>query len=135
MNDKAYDHSVAQWKNLASGTVGTVTGVGTALIASPVAGAAVGGAAGTASSMVLEELFKNAEGDAKGDAGQAMGEHWESGMDRNLHYTEVAAEQAAKVNHRNLPDVGEWARTAARDGFHGAETSVQTTGADLKTDI
>ncbi|MGW4385618.1 hypothetical protein [Streptomyces sp. NPDC004685] len=135
VSDKAYDHSVAQWKNLASGTVGTVTGVGTALIASPVAGAAVGGAAGTASSMILEELFKNAEGDAKGDAGQAMGEHWESGMDRNLHYTEIAAEQAAKMNHRSLPDVGEWARTAARDGFNSAETSVRTTGADLQTDI
>ncbi|WP_406106297.1 hypothetical protein OG698_28345 [Streptomyces sp. NBC_01003] len=135
VSDKAYDHSVAQWKNLASGTVGTVTGVGTALIASPVAGAAVGGAAGTASSMILEELFKNAEGDEKSNAGQAMGEHWENGMDRNLRYTELAAEEAAKANHRSLPDVGEWARTGARDGFNMAETNVRATGADLQTDI
>ncbi|MGW6360346.1 hypothetical protein ACWFR5_35585 [Streptomyces sp. NPDC055092] len=135
LKDKAYDHSVAQWKNLASGTVGTVTGVGTAVIASPVAGAAVGGAAGTASSVILEELFKNAEGDAKSNAGQEMGEHWENGMDRNLRYTEVAAEEAAKVHHRSLPDVGEWARTAARYGFNSAETNVRATGADLQTDI
>ncbi|MER7199359.1 hypothetical protein CG723_15140 [Streptomyces sp. CB01635] len=135
VKDKAYDHSIAQWKNLASGTVGTVTGVGTALIASPVAGAAAGGAAGTASSMLLEELFKNAEGDEKSNSGQKMGEHWENGMDRNIHYTERAAEEAAKANHQKLPDVGEWARTGARDGFNSAETNIRATGADLQTDI
>ncbi|MGP4047237.1 hypothetical protein [Streptomyces sp. 2A115] len=134
--DKAYEHSVAQWKNAISGTVGTVTGVGTTLIASPAGGAAVGGIAGTATSMVLEEIFKDAEGKAKDEAGPVMGEHWESGLDSNGKYTEKAAETAAKNHNRtDLPDVGEWARDGAQRGFDASGTNVGAMAADLKTDI
>lgn len=134
--DKAYEHSVAQWKNLISGTAGTVTGVGATFIASPVGGAAAGGAAGTATSMILEELFKDAEGKAKGDAGLIMGEHWESGLDRNNKYTEHAAEAAAKSHNRtDLSDVGEWARNGAQRGYEASGSSVSAMAPDLKTDV
>ncbi|MER7692891.1 hypothetical protein [Streptomyces sp. NPDC097610] len=134
--DKAYEHSVAQWKNAISGTVGTITGVGTTFITSPAGGAAAGGIAGTATSMVLEELFKDAEGKAKDDAGPVMGEHWESGLDSNSKYTEKAAEAAAKNNNRSdLPDVGEWARDGAQRGFNASGTNVIAMAPDLKTDV
>lgn len=134
--DQAYEHSVAQRKNAISGLVGTVTGVGATLIASPAGGAAASGIAGTATSMILEEVFKDAEGKAKGDAGAVMGEHWESGLDSNSGYTERAAETAAKNHGRaDLPDVGEWARVAAQRGFGDSGTNVTTMAPDLKTDI
>ncbi|WP_405636200.1 hypothetical protein OHB53_28690 [Streptomyces sp. NBC_00056] len=135
VKDSEYDHSIAQWKNFASGSLGTITGVGTAFIASPVAGAAVGGAVGTGSSMLLEELFKDAEGAEKSNSGYEMGARWENGLDSNIKYTEKAAEAAAKSQNRNLPDIGEWARIAAQDGYEGAAVKVQTTGADLQTEI
>ncbi|MFF3207301.1 DUF6571 family protein [Streptomyces sp. NPDC002962] len=134
--DKAYEHSVAQWKNVISGTVGTVTGVGTTFIVSPVGGAAAGGIAGTATSVILEELFKDAEGKAKGNAGPLMGEYWESGLDNNNGYTERAAETAAKNRGRaDLPDVGEWARVGAERGFKDSGTNVTAMAPDLKTDV
>ncbi|MCX5367559.1 DUF6571 family protein [Streptomyces sp. NBC_00103] len=134
--DKAYEHSVAQWKNVISGTVGTVTGVGTTFIVSPVGGAAAGGIAGTATSVILEELFKDAEGKAKGNAGPLMGEYWESGLDSNNGYTEKAAETAAKNRSRaDIPDVGEWARVGAERGFKDSGTNVTAMAPDLKTDV
>ncbi|MGW2510630.1 hypothetical protein ACWC0A_14565 [Streptomyces scopuliridis] len=134
--DKAYEHSVAQWKNGISGVVGTGVGVGTSFIASPVGGAAAGGAAGTVTSVVLEELFKDAEGKAKDEAGPVMGEHWESGLESNTKYTEKAAELAAEAHKRTgLEDAGEWARTGAQSGFRASETNVNSMAADLKTDI
>ncbi|MET8226115.1 hypothetical protein [Streptomyces sp. NPDC005301] len=134
--DKAYEHSIAQRKNFISGAVGTVTGVGASFITSPVGGAAAGGAAGTATSMVLEEIFKDAEGKAKDDAGPVMGEYWETGLDSNSKYTEMAAEEAAKGHRRtDLPDVGEWARDGAQRGFKESGTNVSAMASDLKTDI
>ncbi|MFJ1812581.1 MULTISPECIES: DUF6571 family protein [unclassified Streptomyces] len=134
--DKAYEHSVAQWKNVISGTVGTVTGVGTTFIVSPAGGAAAGGIAGTATSVILEELFKDAEGKAKGDAGPLMGKYWESGLDSNNGYTEKAAEAAAKnASRTDLPDVGEWARVGAERGFKDSGTNVTAMAPDLKTDV
>jgi hypothetical protein len=134
--DKAYEHSVAQWKNAISGTVGTITGVGTTFIASPAGGAVAGGVAGTATSMILEEVFQDAEGKAKDEAGPVMGEHWETGLDNNSKYTEKAAEIAAKNHNRaDLPDVGEWARDGAQRGFNSSGTNVNAMAPDLKTDI
>ncbi|MDQ0583831.1 DUF6571 family protein [Streptomyces rishiriensis] len=134
--DKAYEHSVAQWKNVISGTVGTVTGVGTTFIVSPVGGAAAGGVAGTATSVILEELFKDAEGKAKGNAGPLMGQYWESGLDSNNGYTEKAAETAATNRSRaDLTDVGEWARVGAERGFKDSGTNVIAMAPDLKTDV
>ena len=134
--DKAYEHSVAQWKNVISGTAGTLTGVGASFIVSPAGGAAAGGIAGTATSVILEELFKDAEGKAKDDAGPVMGEYWESGLDSNNGYTEKAAETAAKNRNRSdLPDVGEWARVGAERGFKESGTNVTAMAPDLKTDV
>ncbi|MFF9775376.1 hypothetical protein ACF1HJ_17175 [Streptomyces sp. NPDC013978] len=137
-DDKAYDHSVAQWKNGVSGVIGTGIGVGATFVASPVAGAAAGGLASTVSSMVLEELFKNAEGHAKEDAGSTMGENWESGLEENAAYTERAAELAAEAHGRtDLQDISvdEKARTAAQQGFRDAGTNTEYMTPHLKTDI
>ncbi|MGW1494619.1 hypothetical protein [Streptomyces sp. NPDC002402] len=134
--DKKYEQSVAQWKNGISGGVGTGIGVGVSFIASPVVGAAVGGGASTVSSMILEELFQDAEGKAKDEAGAKMGENWENGQDSNLKYTRNAAEAAAKAHH--LPDsgdIGEWARTGARDGYLSAGTYADQVAPELQTEI
>ncbi|MDX3714326.1 hypothetical protein [Streptomyces europaeiscabiei] len=137
-DDKAYDHSVTQWKNGVSGVIGTGIGVGATFVASPIAGAAAGGVASTVSSLVLEELFKNAEGHAKEDAGSVMGENWESGLEENAAYTERAAELAAKAHGRtDLQDISvdEKARTAAQQGFRDAGTNTEYMAPHLKTDI
>ncbi|NYV74307.1 DUF6571 family protein [Streptomyces sp. UH6] len=133
--DKAYEQSVAQRKNVISGVVGTAAGVGVSFIASPVAGAAVSGVVGGATSVILEGIFADAEGKAKEEAGPVMGELWESGKDSNSKYTELAAETAAKNYNLDLPDVGEWARDGAREGFTDSGVNVNGTAADLKTDI
>lgn len=134
--DQAYEESVARWKDGISGGIGTGIGVGTSYIASPVGGAVVGGVAETVSGAVLEQLFKNAEGKAKGDAGLIMGEQWDSGMEQNNTYAKKAAESAVEKHHRDdLPDVGEWARTATERAFKLSESSVNSMAADLKTDI
>jgi hypothetical protein len=136
--DKAYDHAVTQWKNGASGVIGTGIGVGTTFIASPVAGAAAGGAASTVSSLVLEELFQDVEGKAKENAGAAMGERWESGVDQNSRYTERAAELAAKIHdRRDLQEVSidEKARVAAQQGFRDAGVNAEHMAPHLKTEI
>jgi uncharacterized membrane protein len=82
--DKEYEHAVAQKKNIISGTVGTVVGVGTSFVATPWIGAAVGGAAGTVTSTVLESVFKDAEGHSMDQAQQPGGEYWQEGLARNL---------------------------------------------------
>ncbi|MFH9071925.1 hypothetical protein [Streptomyces alboflavus] len=134
--DKAYEESVARWKDGIAGGVGTGIGVGTSYIASPVGGAVVGGVADTVTSAVLEDLFKNAEGKAKGEAGLIMGESWDAGMKESNRYVETAVERAAKEHHRSdLPDAGEWARGAARRGFMLSESTVNAMAPDLKTDI
>ncbi|MEX3101420.1 MULTISPECIES: hypothetical protein [unclassified Streptomyces] len=137
-DDKAYEHSVAQWKNTASGAIGTGIGVGVSFIATPVGGAVAGGVAGSVSSLVLEELFQDAEGHAKDDAGAAMGEEWETGVDQNSAYTERAAELAAKAHNRtDLQDdsIDEKARAAAQQGFRAAGANSQFMTPHLKTDI
>ncbi|MFD9068830.1 DUF6571 family protein [Streptomyces lasiicapitis] len=134
--DRAYEESVARWKDGISGGIGVGIGVGTSYIASPVGGAVVGGVAETVTGAVLEDLFKNAEGKAKGDAGLIMGESWDAGMNENNQYIETAAERAAKEHRRtDLPDVGEWSREAGRRGFMLSESSVNAMAPDLKTDI
>ncbi|WP_125261807.1 DUF6571 family protein [Streptomyces alboflavus] len=134
--DKAYEESVARWKDGISGGIGTGIGVGTSYIASPVGGAVVGGVAETVTSGVLEHVFKDAQGKAKGDAGLIMGENWESGMMQNLKYSEESAELATKHHHRtDIPDVGEWARAAAEKGYMLSESWVNGTAPELKTDI
>lgn len=134
VKDKDFDHSVAQWKNFLSGTVGTGVGVGTSFIASPAVGAGVGGAAGTATSMMLEELFKDAEGSAKDDAGAKMGEDWENGTQANMKYTSAAAFNAAKQYHLDR-DVSTWAEQSSNQGFLEGGNYMERVGAELVTDI
>ncbi|MEU6244453.1 hypothetical protein [Streptomyces sp. NPDC047024] len=134
--DKDFDHSVSQWKNVLSGGIGTGVGVGTSFIASPVVGAGVGGAAGTATSVVLEELFKDAEGSAKDDAGSKMGENWQNGSENNMKYTRRAAYEAAKAYH--LPhsdDVATWAESSSSQGFGEGGDYMERVGPELVTDI
>ncbi|MEU6668215.1 hypothetical protein [Streptomyces sp. NPDC046727] len=134
--DKDFDHSVAQWKNLLSGTVGTGIGVGTSYIASPAVGAGVGGAAGTATSMMLEELFKDAEGSAKDNAGNQMGKDWQLGNENNIKYTRKAAFNAARAYH--LPhgdDVSTWAEDSSSKGYMEGGSYMRQVGPELVTDI
>ncbi|WP_225823236.1 hypothetical protein [Streptomyces naphthomycinicus] len=134
LKDKEFDHSVAQWKNFLSGTVGTGVGVGTSFIASPAVGAGVGGAAGTATSMMLEELFKDAEGSAKDDAGAKIGKDWENGNQANMKYTSAAAYNAAKQYHLG-GDVATWAEQSSSQGFLEGGDYMERVGAELVTDI
>ncbi|MBL1108059.1 hypothetical protein JK361_26300 [Streptomyces sp. 5-8] len=134
LKDKDFDHSVAQWKNFLSGTVGTGVGVGTSFIASPAVGAGVGGAAGTATSMMLEELFKDAEGSAKDDAGAKIGKDWENGNQANMKYTSAAAYNAAKQYHLS-GDVATWAEQSSSQGFLEGGGYMERVGAELVTDI
>ncbi|MEU0337199.1 hypothetical protein [Streptomyces sp. NPDC006193] len=134
--DKDFDHSVAQWKNLLSGTVGTGVGVGTSFIASPAVGAGVGGVAGTATSMMLEELFKDAEGSAKDDAGTEMGKNWQLGNENNIKYTRKAAYNAARAYHlSNTGDVSTWAEDSSSQGFMEGGNYMKQVGPELVTDI
>ncbi|GGR99215.1 MULTISPECIES: DUF6571 family protein [Streptomyces] len=134
--DKDFDHSVAQWKNFISGTVGTGVGVGTSFIASPAVGAGVGGAAGTGTSMMLEELFKDAEGDAKENAGPKMGENWQFGNANNMKYTRKAAFDTATAYHiANTDDVASWAEDSSSKGFLEGGNYMQQVGPELITDI
>ncbi|MFF0596660.1 hypothetical protein [Streptomyces antibioticus] len=135
-SDKDYDHAVGQWKNLASGVVGTGIGMGTSVIVSPVVGAGVGGAAGTVTSMVLEELFQDAEGSAKEDAGPKIGENWENGQDNNMKYTRRAASEAARAHDVSHPgDVATWAEDEASKGYLAAGDYMDRVAPELITDI
>ncbi|WP_225840080.1 hypothetical protein [Streptomyces sp. NK08204] len=136
VKDKDFDHSVAQWKNVLSGGIGTGVGVGTSFIASPAVGAGIGGAAGTATSVVLEELFKDAEGSAKDEAGGKMGENWQNGAENNMKYTRKAAFTAARTYQLANPgDVSTWAETSSSQGFQEAGGYMERVGAELVTDI
>jgi hypothetical protein len=120
--DKAYDHSIAQRKNLISGAVGTVVGAGTSLIATPWTGAAVGGAAGTVTSVVLEQVFKDAEGHALEEQYERMGDAWQAALSRNNECVSTAALSAAEKYNMNGEDVDSWSREAARQGFVNARS-------------
>ncbi|GEC06382.1 hypothetical protein SSP24_40370 [Streptomyces spinoverrucosus] len=118
--DKAYDHSIAQRKNLIAGGVGTVVGVGASLIATPWVGAAVGGTAGTVTSVVLERVFKDAEGHALQQKYDAMGDAWQASLSTNNEYVSTAALTTAEQYKLNGDDVDKWSREAARQGFINA---------------
>jgi hypothetical protein len=134
--DKDFDHSVAQWKNLISGTVGTGVGVGTSFIASPAVGAGVGGAAGTGTSMMLEELFKDVEGDAKDKAGPKMGQNWQFGNANHMKYTRKAAFETANGYHiPHSDDVASWAEDSSSKGFLEGGNYMQQVGPELITEI
>ncbi|MER6407114.1 hypothetical protein ABT269_27160 [Streptomyces viridosporus] len=134
--DDEYDHSVAQWKNTASGAIGLGVGVGTSFIASPVAGAAAAGAAGTVSSVVMEELFKDLEGDARSNAGSRMGENWENGQDSNMKYTRRAASEAARAHGHAAPgDVASWAEDESVKGYLTAGHYMERVAPELVTEI
>ncbi|MER6344198.1 hypothetical protein ACWC10_07305 [Streptomyces sp. NPDC001595] len=118
--DKAFDHSIAQRKNLISGAVGTVVGVGTSFVATPWVGAAVGGGAGTVTSMVLEQMFKDAEGHALEQKYKQMGDSWQAALTTNNEYVGTAALATAEKYHLDGEDIDSWSREAARQGFINA---------------
>ncbi|WP_338701169.1 hypothetical protein V2W30_29280 [Streptomyces sp. Q6] len=121
--DKDFDYGVSQRKNIISGTVGTVVGVGTSFVATPWVGAAVGGAAGTATSAVLEGVFKDAEGHALEKASDEMGSRWQAGLSRNNEYVALGAQTAANEYHlKNTDDIGTWAREGSRQGYINARS-------------
>ncbi|MGW8064368.1 hypothetical protein ACVV2G_19355 [Streptomyces ziwulingensis] len=135
-SDSDYDHSVAQWKNVISGTVGLGVGVGTSFIASPAVGAGVGAAAGTVTSVTLEQMFKDAEGNAKDGAGPKMGEHWENGQDSNMAYTRRAASEAARAHsHPHPGDVATWAENESSKGYLSAGDYMGRVAPELLTEI
>lgn len=135
-SDEKYAHSVAQWKNTASGAIGLGVGVGTSFIASPVAGAATAGAAGTVTSVVMEQLFKDLEGSAKGDAGSKIGENWENGQDSNMKYTRRAASESARAHGHTTPgDVASWAEDESAKGYLSAGDYMERIAPDLLTEI
>ncbi|MEU9335419.1 DUF6571 family protein [Streptomyces sp. NPDC048290] len=115
--DKEYAESVAQRKNLISGTVGTVVGVGTSFVATPWVGALAGGAAGTVSSMVLESVFSDAEGKAAEGSQEAAGDVWQEGYEQNTRVTENAAREAARLHGLETGDIGIATREAAQQGY------------------
>ncbi|MGY3204397.1 hypothetical protein [Streptomyces sp. TE5632] len=123
--DKGYEEAVAQRKNIISGTVGTVVGVGTSFIATPWIGAVAGGGANTVTSVVLEEVFKDAEGHAKQEAQVTGGRFWQEGMQRNLDITQTAVRAAAeKYQTIDAGDAAMAAREANRQGYLNARAIV-----------
>ncbi|MBD0422260.1 hypothetical protein H0H10_24405 [Streptomyces sp. TRM S81-3] len=124
--DKGFEHAIAQRKNLISGAVGTVVGVGTSFIATPWAGAAVGGGAGTVTSVVLEELFEDAEGKAKEDAQSTGGQYWQQGMVRGKDITQLAVREAAEKYHTiDAGDAASAAGEASRQGYINARAILE----------
>ncbi|MFI6873134.1 hypothetical protein ACIBL6_06830 [Streptomyces sp. NPDC050400] len=124
--DEDYEKSVAQYKNLASGTAATVTGAGTSIIASPMAGAVVGGVLGTATGAVMESVFADASGHQLDAAQGQMGSSWQTGYVDTGERTGQAARLAAAAN----PDVDDsdadsWARDAARQGYINARPLIE----------
>ncbi|WP_216589785.1 hypothetical protein [Streptomyces brasiliscabiei] len=119
--DKAYDHSIAQYKNSISGGVGTAVGVGTSFIATPWIGALAGGAAGTVTSVVLEEVFQDAEGNALAEKYQQMGDAWQAALTTNNEYVGIGAHTAATRHELpNAEDIETWSREGARQGYLNA---------------
>jgi hypothetical protein len=135
-SDEEYDHSVSQWKNVVSGTIGTGVGVGTSFIATPAVGAGVGGASGTVTSVILEQLFKDAEGSAKDDAGPKIGEDWQNGREANMEYTRRAASEAARLYRiEHSGDVAAWAEDESAKAFLDAGGYMRQIAPELVTDI
>ncbi|MGY0024350.1 hypothetical protein ACVHNB_35975 [Streptomyces sp. YJ-C3] len=121
VEDEDYGKSMAQYKNLISGTAGTITGVGTSFIATPWAGALVGGAVGTVTGSVLEGVFADAEGHALADSADERGDLWQVGREENNTRTSQAARLAAeKYGDVDASDAAGWARAAADQGFINA---------------
>ncbi|MEV7287417.1 hypothetical protein AB0O01_23070 [Streptomyces sp. NPDC093252] len=118
--DKEYAQAVTQRKNLISGTVGTIVGVGTSFVATPWVGALAGGAANTVSAMVLESIFSDAEGQAASKASLNGGQVWRAGYEQNLQITDSAARAAAEMYNLNAGDIGNAANQAARQGYLNA---------------
>lgn len=118
--DDSFDHAVAQYQNLISGGVGTVVGVGTSFIGSPVAGGVVGGAAGTATGAAMQWLFQDVQGDAADDAQDDQGKAWQHGWDRNSEYTKRATDLAVKRYHLS-PDLVSYATNSAHQGYYNAQ--------------
>ncbi|WP_326781445.1 hypothetical protein OG481_21835 [Streptomyces longwoodensis] len=136
VSDDDYDHAVNQWKNVASGAIGTGVGVGTSFIASPAVGAGAGGVAGTVTSVVLEEMFKDVEGNEKDNAGPKMGENWENGQDNNLKYTRnAAAEAMRKYRLAHSDDLASVAESEASKGYLRAGNYMDRVAPELLTEI
>ncbi|MER5210869.1 hypothetical protein ABT063_09890 [Streptomyces sp. NPDC002838] len=134
--DGDFENAVNQKKNLISGTVGTLVGVGTSFIASPAVGAGVGGAAGTATSMVLEQFYKDSEPEFTKELGRDIGERWENSKDANTAMAHNAAVAAANAYHTPYADsVDEWTRIGTADGFNDASTAGHQMARDLETEI
>ncbi|MCP3770351.1 DUF6571 family protein [Streptomyces sp. MAR25Y5] len=124
--DKQFEHAIAQRKNLVSGTVGTVVGVGTSFIATPWVGAVVGSGAGTVTSVVLEELFEDAEGKAKQDAQTTGGKYWQEGLLRGKDITQLAVREAAeKYQTIDAGDASSAAGEASRQGYINARAILE----------
>ena len=134
--DGDFDNAVNQKKNLASGTIGTLVGVGASLIASPAVGAGVGGAAGTATSMALEQFYKDSDPEFTKQLGRDIGERWENSKDANTAMAHNAAVAGAKAHNSPYADnVEEWTRTGTSDGFNDASTAGHQMARDLETEI
>ncbi|MEU0216073.1 hypothetical protein ABZ281_13510 [Streptomyces sp. NPDC006265] len=134
--DGDFDNAVNQKKNLASGTIGTLVGVGTSFIASPAVGAGVGGAAGTATSMALEQFYKDSDPEFTKQLGRDIGERWENSKDANTAMAHNAAVAGAKAHNSPYADnVEEWTRTGTSDGFNDASTAGHQMARDLETEI
>ncbi|NEB13634.1 hypothetical protein G3I32_33160 [Streptomyces coelicoflavus] len=124
--DKEFEHSIAQRKNMISGVVGTVVGVGTSFVATPWVGAAAGGGAGTVTSVVLEELFQDAEGKAKAEAQVTGGQYWQQGLVRGMDIAQLAARESAEGHHTLEPsDAASYAGEASRQGYINARAILE----------
>ncbi|MET7484777.1 hypothetical protein [Streptomyces sp. NPDC005538] len=119
-HDDSFDHAVAQYQNLISGGVGTVVGVGTSFIGSPVAGGIVGGAAGTGTGAVMQWMFQDVQGSAADDAQDNEAQVWNQGLNRNSAYAQRAAEQAVNRYHLS-PDLVSYTQISAHQGYYNAQ--------------
>ncbi|MEU0895755.1 hypothetical protein [Streptomyces massasporeus] len=134
--DGDFENAVNQKKNLASGTIGTLVGVGASFIASPAVGAGVGGAAGTATSMALEQFYKDSDPEFTKQLGRDIGERWENSKDANTAMAHNAAVAGARAHSSpHVDTVEEWTRTGTSDGFNDASTAGHQMARDLETEI
>ncbi|MBG0852095.1 hypothetical protein I2W78_09635 [Streptomyces spinoverrucosus] len=134
--DGDFANAVNQKKNLISGTIGTIAGVGTSFIASPAVGAGVAGATGTVTSMVLEQFFKDSEAEFRKELGEDIAERWEDSKDANIAMSHNAALAAAQARNSPFVDqVEEWTRIGTNDGFNDASTAGHRMARDLETEI
>ncbi|MFB7089986.1 hypothetical protein [Streptomyces sp. NPDC056296] len=124
--DKGYENAIAQRKNMISGAVGTVVGVGTSFVATPWVGAAIGGGTATVTSVVLEELFQDAEGKAKEEAQITGGQYWQQGLVRGMDIAQVAARESAdNYNTIDANEVASAAGEASRQGYINARAILE----------